>query len=1105
MGHYTERYSRLNTAQKEAVDTVYGPVLVVAGPGSGKTELLALRVANILKETDVLPQNILCLTFTDAARSNMRERLQNTIGTDAVRVAIHTFHSLAHQLLETGYRDIPSKSGYTPLSDIDRVHLLQGLLAGLPHQSMLRQSDHTGLRYAYQRATFDAMNKLKEAGITPNDFEREVVGLPAQLDWVETHILPLLHLDMIASGKWGRALSANLETLKGQELAAQKSSFPYATVFTQTWILAIECMNNSDEKTAYKECTAVRDKALAKNPKTKAMTLVERLQGSKLTDLVHLYTEYQKELTNRNALEYTDLLLQSIALLEENPGIQATFMEQYQFVLIDEFQDTNPAQMRLISLITTNNDTIDEPNIMAVGDDDQAIYRFQGAELGNILGFIRTYPSTKLIVLEENYRSHQHILDAARGVIRQGQVRLEGRHGVVKPLRAAGSQATGLVHYCHFAEHTQSLEWLAEELQKKRGSDGSTTACIARDHATLRQLSAILTHQGLSHTLKREQSIFEVPLIQILLDVLAAVAGEEFGKLEAMTRAVAHPAFALPRLTLWQILSTRPYSASELLQTLVTHPDPHVVQVGEFLAELTVAAATLPVAEVLDIALGSTPTTQTDGAVYTSPLRHYYFPETAVHSSEYQRCLLALRVLTDTWKEESEGAPTTTNEALQYLQTLRDEHIELKLPSAGNESEATLVLTTAHGAKGLEFDTVYILRATAKHWASSPNSGATIPLPLHLPVRTHVEESDDFLRLLFVAMTRAKSSLYILEPARDMGKAAETIPFLLTYTQDADHYPHILHQHLEDYQSKIDSSTRPLALPKSTYDTYTDPEQSWLRVVVADMALSATHITNFLDVTRGGPQTFLERNVLQFPTAKTGSMAYGTAVHKALELLQRDYQVTGKFPTEKAFLGFFTESLQHQQLGATDLALYQGRGEEYLRGFYPYLQTLLSPEDETEVNMKGEHIRLNDTVPLTGKLDLVHHVSATEISVHDWKTGSPFESLSSRVAPNKQSKQWQYRVQLICYSIMLRRSPKYQNKQLIGGAIHFVEPEKVTGDTYYTVPYSVSTEEEERYIRIITKIYEHVQALDFPDTGHYAAMSFGGITAFEEDLLSGRI
>lgn len=1103
MGHYTERYNRLNTAQKEAVDTVYGPVLVVAGPGSGKTELLALRVANILKETDILPQNILCLTFTDAARSNMRERLQNTIGTDSVRVAIHTFHSLAHQLLETGYRDIPSRAGYTPLSDIDRVHLLQGLLATLPHTSPLRQSDHTGLRYAYQRATFDTMNKLKEAGITPADFAAEVAALPAQLDWVETRILPLLHLDMVASGKWGRALSANLESLRTEEIRATESKLHYAIGFIQAWILAIERMQSRDEKTSYKECSAIRDKTLAKHPKTKEMTLVERLQGSKLTDLTKLYTEYQTELSKRNALEYTDLLLQSIALLEENPGVQATFMEQYQFVLIDEFQDTNPAQMRLISLITTNSDTIDEPNIMAVGDDDQAIYRFQGAELGNILGFIRTYPSTKLIVLEENYRSHQHILDAARGVIRQGQVRLEGRHGVVKPLRAAGSQTTGLVHYCHFAEHTQSLEWLAEGL-RKRGYDGSTTACIARDHATLRQLSTILTHHGVAHVLKREQSIFEVPLIQVLLDILSGVAGDELGRLAALTRVVAHPAFALPRLTVWQILSTRPYSPSELIQTLVSHTDTHVARIGEFFAELTVAAATLPVAEVLDLALGSTTMEQSDGDTYTSPLRAYYFPADTIHSDTYQRCLLALRVLTDTWKEESEGTPTTTREALSYLQTLQSERIELKLPNTKSGSEAPIVLTTAHGAKGLEFDTVYILRATAKHWASSPSSGASIPLPLHLPVRTHIEEADDFLRLLFVAMTRAKTALYILEPKSDGGKAAEAIPFLLSYTENAESYPYIVHEELGDYTPDKSIAEYPLALPKEKVENYTPNEQSWLRTVVSDIALSATHITNFLDVTRGGPQTFLERNILQFPTAKTGSMAYGTAVHKAIELLQRDYQTNDRFPSLKQFLDFFVESLRHQQLSPTDLALYQGRGEEYLRDFYPYLKTFLKPEDEAEVNMKGEYIRLNDTVALTGKLDLIHHINAKEISVHDWKTGAPFESLSGRVSPTKQSKQWQYRVQLICYSIMLRRSPRYQGKVLTSGAVHFVEPEK-DGETHYAVPYSVSTEEEERYIRIITKIYEHVQALNFPDTSRYAAMSFGGITAFEEDLLSGRI
>ena len=171
---FTERYKTLNTAQKEAVDSIDGPVLVVAGPGSGKTEILSLRVANILRQTDIAPSNILCMTFTDSASINMRKRLSQIIGRDAYRVAIHTFHSFGTEVIDKNPEFFFSGANFIPADELAQLEIIETVLKSFDHDNPLR-SMHPEQGYVYAKPLVQAIAQLKKAGLTPDEF-RAILG-----------------------------------------------------------------------------------------------------------------------------------------------------------------------------------------------------------------------------------------------------------------------------------------------------------------------------------------------------------------------------------------------------------------------------------------------------------------------------------------------------------------------------------------------------------------------------------------------------------------------------------------------------------------------------------------------------------------------------------------------------------------------------------------------------------------------------------------------------------------------------------------------------------------------------------------------------------------
>ncbi|MGZ6004517.1 MAG: UvrD-helicase domain-containing protein, partial [Candidatus Saccharimonadales bacterium] len=377
-------YKQLNAAQKQAVDAIDGPVLVVAGPGTGKTQLLSLRVANILQKTDTDPGSVLCLTFTNFAATNMRDRLSQLVGPSAHNVMVRTFHSFAAEIMNL-YPDYfwnGARLGIAP--DTVQLDIIQDILAGLPLDNPLAlkfAGAYTALSDVQQ-----GLRLAKEAGLTPEKLKAMLNVNEAYLDVIEPKLVEALG-DTLSIKKLPQ-LRESIAALPDQTIDETITPLTsLSTVIKESFDVAIE----SDLEIGKTTNTGKLKRRWIQTVNGKKAMLDERKRNAWWQALAGVYELYRDKLHAQGYYDYSDMIVEVITQLEQEPELLASVQERFLYLLIDEFQDTNAAQLRLAHLVATHPSTEGKPNLMAVGDDDQSIFAFNGAELNNMLTFRRTY------------------------------------------------------------------------------------------------------------------------------------------------------------------------------------------------------------------------------------------------------------------------------------------------------------------------------------------------------------------------------------------------------------------------------------------------------------------------------------------------------------------------------------------------------------------------------------------------------------------------------------------------------------------------------------------------------------------------------------------
>ncbi|MFA6274768.1 MAG: ATP-dependent helicase, partial [Candidatus Paceibacterota bacterium] len=428
---FEEAYKQLNPAQKEAVDTIEGPVMVIAGPGTGKTQILALRVANILYKTDTPPSGILALTFTEAGQKAMRFKLRQFIGSAADEIGVYTYHGFASAIIAEFAEHFPHLRQVKQLTDVEAEIIIREIL---------------------RNKKFFSLRPLGD----PDFYVGKIIKV----------------ISDCRKEAWTPEMIANFA------------------------ISQIDMITNDP--------TSISSRGATKG-KLKAEVLKKIEKAEKTKIFAEVYAAYEEKKKNERRIDFDDLIFELTQALEQDELLLRLIQEKYLYLLVDEHQDTNDAQNVLIKKIA---DFYKEPNLFVVGDEKQAIYRFQGASVQNFLRFQSLWPTMKIISLENNYRSHQGILDACFGLIENNYQ--EGEHPELRiRLKSANGEKSEPLEVIMAGNSSAAEKYLVDEIKKILADDKqATVAVIVKTNRDVESALRVLELAGVPAAAERGTDVF---------------------------------------------------------------------------------------------------------------------------------------------------------------------------------------------------------------------------------------------------------------------------------------------------------------------------------------------------------------------------------------------------------------------------------------------------------------------------------------------------------------------------------------------------------------------------------------------------------------------
>ncbi len=986
MPSFSDILASLNPRQLEAVETIYGPVLVIAWPGSGKTQLLAARIANILATTDYLPSNILCLTFTENAAKNMRERLASMIGQDAYKVAIHTFHSFGSEVLNR-YRYLTREyNDAKPIDTIESSRILDSLLEKLPwdnpYKPGYRASDTIkevrwtidnlkkwGITPAYYRSILD-LNKLAIEQINPliAEYWSEVDVLWQKKEDKEKKILLFEKFSNMVRklSEWEKNIGnyERFETLISRSLdeAWDKYEWDNTTKFLGSW----------RDIWTQKGYTWIRE-------------LKETTKLMKQFALADVFEAYQQILKERGLIDFSDMILEAIGLIESHEIVRMSLAEQYQFIMIDEFQDTNEAQMRLINSILSVNP--ENPNIFAVGDDDQSIYKFQWANTKNIRDFHDTYMDTKLIILERNYRSKEEIIIQSRAIIKSELNDI----GNIFPWAVKKFESIRGIWWVvwkkKFQNELEEYSWIIDDISQKikNGGDPREIAVITKKNKTLELIAKWLLEKRIGVNLSKNESIFDNDLIILILNILRLLSSLEWSyhdeDKKLLLTILSHPCFDIDRLALWEVSKAVYHSRKETtrswIETLALHEDARLRNIANFFRELSLRAYTERLEDLIDYITGANHLSLPDDydekwntnpiqidifgekTDFVSPLYSYYFGQLSnniwsnndisqkqeiqggkIFSNDevrifsgisilYTRHLANMRAFIEWVRSYKNGKNyLSLVHAIELLDLIEKYDLDIEVTQSIGDEKNTVNLITIYKAKWLEWSHVYVPCVTTSEYRMGKFWGS--PLPKNLPLEAEKDNDEDIERLIYTAFTRAKDSLTVTYSSESMSeKSLEPLPCIEVESPD---WEEVTAVPLTSLSAILEVEKKELfALP------YLGEEREFLRDRIEKIfVMNATALQNFLNVADAGPEKFVSNTLLRFPQAKNIAASYGSAIHKALEDFFSDYSKKWTFMKSLLFESFET-SLKKEGFSAKIEADYLTRWKTHLESLYSEL------------------------------------------------------------------------------------------------------------------------------------------------------------------------
>ncbi len=1104
METFSTDYQRLNPAQKAAVDTIEGPLMVIAGPGTGKTQLLSMRAANILRSTDVLPGNILCLTFSESGERAMRQRLARLIGQQGYQIPVFTFHGFGSDIMNRYPEYFYRGAQYRAADELKQYEILQQIFSSFDHGhvlSGLRDDKFTQLRDTHQK-----IKELKQAGFTPQMARLILDDNDAFMELAE----PLCDQTVGGATISAKMIPQLQELLKKiQPLISEETPAAFVQPISILFAGSLERALQESAELSGREAT--KPLTRWKNEwRDSAYRGVWRFSArdtqTKLRAVIDVYEQYQKELESQCLFDYDDMIMQVVNRLENTEELRNNLQEQYLYLMVDEYQDTNQAQLRMVRALADHPVHEGSPNLMVVGDDDQGVYKFQGADLSNMLEFLRHYPGAKLVTLVDNYRSTQDILDVARAVITQGRERMEEQHDQIsKTLTARNTpKLPGIIERPVFDDCRSQYQWIAGNIASliEQGIPAREIAVLGRSHHELKDFAAYLRAANIPVDYEKRENILEsdhIARLTKLCELVNALAHEQYDLADTIfPEVLSYEFWRLPVRNVWH-LSMQAYRDREPWFAIMDSSDNEDIQeIYDFLTYAASEARLQPLEHILDIIVG-TPDNSDDDAP-RSPYFDFYFGNVgeAGDNTDYLTLLSHLITLRRHLRDFRPDQRLMLRDFMTFVQLHRERGLGITASHAPGAARDAIQVMTAHKSKGLEFEAVFILSCLETTWGQPKRSHRKlIKYPPNLRLEPAGDELDDWLRLFYVAITRAKRLLYVCTYNTDeSGEDATQLSFL----DFAKANELIRHNRLQILSQPLIINQLLTDWRMPHYIALTDRETD-LADQLERYRLSATHLDNFLDVEHGGPRTFFLRNLLQFPMSMRTSLAYGSAMHAALSAAHGQVNEHGRLTDPDAIKQAFAESLHEERMSKQDAERTLKRGQEALNILLSDYHHLFRPGQISERGFGGVPVTIGPA-RLNGKLDLIE-IDGDEVTVSDYKTGKS-DGKTSLNGDIKLGALYKYRRQLLFYKLLVEQSNEisFKDKKVRQGRLIFVEPNKQK--EIVEVNYEIEPEELARLQALVPIVWQHIMDLNFPDVSDYEK-SARGVRQFENDLLDGKL
>lgn len=1073
---------RLNKAQTEAVDHIYGPLLVLAGPGTGKTQLLSARIANILQKTDASPQNILCLTFTESAAQNMRERLSRLILDDAYDVHINTYHGFGSDIIRSYpqyFDDIDLETGEDsrlerPVDELQSLQIITEILDKLPYSSPLIGARH------YPKSIVSTISELKRGLFTPDSLKKLSETNLRQVQELSPKISG--HIGTISSfprtaDKAIELFSGILNILEGTDGLADIARDELEVAIAES----VET-NKSSPLTSWKNTWLTKDE-------NNQFMFTDVDQHLRVIELAQVFQRYNDTLKSKQLYDFDDMILRTISALQTHDELRFNLQEKYQFILLDEFQDTNAAQFELVRQLANNPVNEGQPNIFAVGDDDQAIYAFQGARVSNMLAFVHAFRDVKIINLTENYRSHPSILHTARGVANQIESRLHHSfEGIDKVLSAARDDLPrdADIERHEFNAEANEYAWVASKISEliSNGINPSEIAVLAPQHKYLERVIPFLARDQTPVTYEKREDILQTNLLRafrMMSELVIACQHSNSAKMNQLfPQVLSLDFFQIPVVDIWQINwsyrnneDAKSWAEAALNSSVLSK---HV----KFFLSLGMKVLNEPLEYMLDFLTGNNSLSLDNDSSYTSPLKDYYFSKERP-TLEYFEMLTNLSAIREHLRarQASENRLLLLQDFLDFISAyeLAEQPLINTHPIA--QSTDSVKLMTTYKAKGLEFEHVFLLSVHDDVWGKKARGNFNkLTLPANLQhIRYAGSSEDELRRLLFVAITRAKHGLYLTSHAmKDNGKPTEPVKYLLEFSDGIDRKTSVLpkqHQLVRLVDFNTEETMQAVdTMWHSRHLNLTAELKSLLADRLKNYQMSPTHLNTFIDSEHGGPEVFLLQTLLRFPQAPGESGEFGNAIHEVLDWVQNRPEIEVRMPKIDVILKKFDERLARRYISSEKMDDFRNRGHNALNSYIPANQNMFNKPAKSEVDFAQEGVVFGNA-HLSGKIDRLEIDQANKsVDIVDFKTGKPLTKWDASIKAQK------YKQQLYFYKLLIEGSHTFKGYKVNSARLEFVEPTSSV-KTVNSLYVNFDAQEEKELKIFISEIWQKIQNLDF--------------------------